>query len=413
MMPETISKEVAEWVTCSPMNFWGCDTYVNRDAGLVGEGFRVKGWSCRSILLAPSMEADLPFIIRASRCEMEDPKWWAGVARRGVVFYNSAKPLHAPVLLAAKSAGLPIAMNVDNSCIFDFHNMPGEFWRKSMMHKSDLAAPKRLVSASAGVLKSYHQRLNGSYRRFAAHLAIADVIGAVTPDAQDRLRSFLMNHGQASAVGRVHLIPHPAHPRFVTSGEKPNDGSITFVTVGRWDVQRQKRPDLLMGVIDSLLARDQRFRFRIYGKLTPELQRWHAGLASTEKNRVGLHGIVPNAELLEAYQTAHIYLCVSAYESFLIAAAEAMCCGCSIVATDLPTLPGPRWFASGLRGSLATKHNIHGLVSSSLIEAEAWLQGKRNGHEIAAWTQQNMHANHVANSYLKLLSCKTQNSQPY
>jgi glycosyltransferase involved in cell wall biosynthesis len=312
--------------------------------------------------------------------------------------------MHAPILQAAKAAGLPIAINVDHTGIYDFHRNPGDFWRKCILHKSNLPAPQRLMSAAAGVLKSYRQRFNGVYRRIAAHLAIADVIGAVTPDAALRLRRFLANHGQPEAALRVHLIPHPAHPRFVMDRGKPHDGNITFVTVGRWDDSAQKRADLLMQVIDSLHARDLRTNFRIFGKLTPEMEQWYTGLDLSTRSRVRLHGIVPNAELLEAYQSAHVYLCVSAYESFLIAAAEAMCCGCSVVSSDMPTLPGPRWFASESRGTLADRLKAADLTNASLLEAEAWRQGGRYGNEIAAWAQRHMHANHVAESYATLLA---------
>jgi glycosyltransferase involved in cell wall biosynthesis len=403
-MPRNMHPKKSEWVTCTPMNFRGCDVYANRDAGLVGQGFRQNGWPCSSILLGPDRDSDLPAVIRATCEELEDPAWWATVAERGVIFYNSTRLIKAPILHAAKAAGLPISLNVDNTGIFDFHSNPFDFWRKATMHKSNLPAPSRLIKASAGVLKSYYQRFNDSYRKFAEHLAIADVIGAVTPEAADRFRLFLANHNQSEAAARVHLIPHPTHPRFVMSGDKPDAENITFVTVGRWDVQRQKRPDLLMAVIDLLLAADTRFRFKIFGKLIPEMERWHAGLDAERSRRVGLHGIVPNAELLEAYQGSHIYLCVSAYESFLIAAAEAMCCGCSIVACNSPTLPGPRWFASGSRGMLADNLNAQDLAKAALLEAEVWREGGRDGNDIADWAQRHMHANHVADTYANLLA---------
>lgn len=403
-MYESNPIDKSDWVTCSPMNLLGCDIYANRDAGLVAQGFRDNGSTCTSILLGSSRDNDLPSVKRVSREEMENHKWWAGISRRGAVFYNSLKLIQSPVLYAAKAAGLPIALNVDNSGIFDFHSEPRDFWRKSIMHKSDLATTKRLMSATAGVMKSYHQRINGGYRRCAAHLAIADVIGAVTPSAVVRFRNFLADYGQTEAADRVYLIPHPVHQRFILNGEKSNDGIITFVTVGRWDVRRQKRPDLLMSVIERLLASDPRFNFRVFGKLIPEMERWHSMLQPSARNRVVLHGIVPNSELLEAYQSAHIYLSVSAYESFLIAAAEAMCCGCSIVACNSPTLPGPQWFAAESRGTLSRMFDTNSLVNASLLEAEAWRKGRRNSSEMAAWAQGQTHANHVAESYATLLA---------
>lgn len=399
-MPEATQSGKCAWATCSPMNLLGSEIFANRDAGLVGQGFLANGLECKSILLAPAREGDYPNIIRATREEMENPAWWAGTVRNGVVFYNALKTIHTPVLCAAKAAGLPIAINVDSTAMLDFQSAPRDFWQMALMHKSLLPAPRRQLEASGSVCKNYYQRFNGTHRRLAAHLAIADVIGAVTPDAAVRLRRFLTDQGQPEAAGRVHLIPHPVHPRFVMPGDKANNGNITFVTVGRWSSRSHKRPDLLMQAIDSLLASDSRIDFRIFGLPTPEMQQWHASMDAQSRNRVALHGKVPNAELLEAYQQAHIYLCVSAYESFLIAGAEAMCCGCSIVACDSPSLPGPKWFASDSRGTLSDRLTPNDLAHASLDEVAAWRQGGRDARQIAAWAQQQMHATQVAASYV-------------
>jgi glycosyltransferase involved in cell wall biosynthesis len=403
-MPVQTTQEISEWVTCSPMNFRGCEVYANRDAGLVGHGFLANGLKSKSILLAPQRDSDLTNIIRATHEEMIDPLWWSNIAQHGVVFYNALKSCHSPILHAAKAAGLAIAVNVDSTGIADLRTNPKDFWHRALMHSSHLSMPRRVANACAGFIKNYYDRIKGSHLRFAAHLANADVIGGVTPDAVGRLRRFLVINGQVEAANRVHLIPHPTHPRFILERPKPTDGKLLFVTVGRWYDQAQKRPDLLMGVINILLQRDPSFHFRVFGKLIPEMQRWHSLLKPEDQARVELHGVAPNAELLEAYQSAHVYFCASAYESFLIAGAEAMCCGCSIVACDSPALPGPRWFASGARGSLSHALTAPALAEAAILEAKAWRQGLRDGNEIANWAQKQVHATQVSKSYASLLA---------
>jgi len=403
-MSKVVSTRECAWVTCSPKNLCGCDVYANRDAGLVAQGFRENGWSSRSILLGPPRADDLPGIIRATREEMENPGWWAGLAKQGVIFYNSLRLTTAPILRAAKASGLPVAINVDDTGIFDFHSQPRDFWRKSLMHKSTRPLPTRLYNSLASVGKSYLHTFNGAHRRLAAHLAIADVIGGVTPDAVSRIRRFLDNYGQNQAADRVSLIPHPTHPRFRLLGSKSGAEEITFVTIGRWDALAQKRQDLLMEVVETVIERDSRCRFEIFGKVTPELDRWHSTLGAVAAERVALHGIVPNAQLLEAFQAANVYLCVSAYESFLIAAAEALCCGCSIVACDSPTLPGPRWFAAEGRGTLSQRFNREGLGAAAVAEANAWRDGARDARGISEWAQGILHADCVARKYKDMLA---------
>ncbi|MBK1827807.1 glycosyltransferase family 4 protein [Haloferula rosea] len=175
------------------------------------------------------------------------------------------------------------------------------------------------------------------------------------------------------------------------------------MTVGRWFDRPQKRPDLLIRTIDLLLAADPAFEFRVFGKLVPEMESWHASLEVSARQRVRLHGLAPNAELLEAFQTAHIYLCVSSYESFLIAGAEAMGCGCSLVACDSAALPGPSWFAEDHRGTLSSGPSPEALRDAALMEARAWHGGHRDPAGISAWAVKHMHAGRVAASYRRLL----------
>lgn len=392
-----------KWATCSPRDFRGCDVYANRDAGLVAQGYREHGFDCRSILLGSPREDDLPSITRARRKQLECPGWWSENVNRGVVFYNAFKPSFSPVLVAAKEAGLRVGLNIDSTGILDFQTCPRDFWDRSLRHHSLKRAIPRIMCSVAAVAKSGMQTWRGAHRRLAAHLALADVIGGVTPPAVDRLRDFLWRNREEAAAERVHLIPHPIHSRFTFQGEKPSSDKVTFVTVGRWFDRPQKRPDLLIRTIDLLLAADPAFEFRVFGKLVPEIESWHASLVGSARQRVRLHGLAPNAELLEAFQTAHIYLCVSSYESFLIAGAEAMGCGCSLVACDSAALPGPSWFARDHRGTLSSGLRPGALRDAALFEARAWHDGQRDPAEISAWTANHMHAGRVAACYRRLL----------
>jgi glycosyltransferase involved in cell wall biosynthesis len=402
-MAEFISSGKSEWATCSLRDFRGCEVYSNRDAGLVAQGFRENGVRCRSVLLGSPRENDLPGIVRAGQGQLETPEWWAKTVEQGVVFYNALALSCGPVLRAAKEAGLRVALNVDSTGVLDFQSGPIDFWKRSMMHHALKARIPQVICCLGGVLKSGLRTCRGGHRELASHLALADVIGAVTPAAAARLRRFLRRHREGAAAERVCLIPHPVHPRFSLQGAKPQAGDVTFVSVGRWFDRSQKRPDLLMKVTDLLLAADPNFRFRVFGKLVPEMERWHSNLSDEARERVSLHGLAPNAELLEAYRTAHVYLCVSSYESFLIAGAEAMACGCSLVACSSPSLPGPSWFAEDDRGTLSPTLVPGALRDAALAEAHAWQDGRRDPTAIAAWAARHMHAGQVANRYMELL----------
>lgn len=393
----------ATWGTCSPVNFRGCEIYVSRDAGLVGEGFRAIGLDCKSILLAPKRDGDLEHIIRLEEGMMSDPEWWKGKFSGGVVFYNSSGPSGFRFLTAAKAGGVQIALNIDNAVIFDLMTSPRAFWRKSLLHKSTKGPVVSVALAVAACIKSLLRIARGRYHSLADHFAIADVIAVVTPEATHRMKAFLKRYGRADAVDRVHLVPHPVHPRFVLGRRRKSEKRLTVVSVGRWDDWIQKRSDILIEVISGVLTRDTLIDFEIFGRPDSRILKWHALLDDNLKERVRIYGVVPNRDMVEAYQRSNIYLCVSAYESFMIAGGEAICCGCSIVAPDLDTLPGPRWFGGANRGTLAKRLNSNSIGDALRQEIDHWRCGHRNPEAIARWGRTEMHATRVAAAYRKLL----------
>jgi glycogen synthase len=145
-------------------------------------------------------------------------------------------------------------------------------------------------------------------------------------------------------------------------------------------------------------------RFRIFGKVTDELTKWHAGLSSAHKKRVILEGLVANSELVKAYQSARCMLVSAAYEGCHNASAEALCCGSSIVACRSPYLEALEWHAGENSGRLAAKSTPDSLSKALLDELQAWDSGQRDPETISnTWTKM-MHPDRVAERLLSLLS---------
>lgn len=294
-----------------------------------------------------------------------------------------------------------IGLNVDSAWIVHFSLEKPAFWQQSLTHHAFLPSWLRYSRALLAIGRSMLYQINGTTKRQVKHFAAADVVGVVTPEGTRRVKAMCQKWGSPELSAKVHMIPHPVSKYFECSGS-PAAGSIRLITVGRWDDIEQKRVDILMEVIPMILESLPAAEFHVFGKITMNLGNWHESLATPLKQQIHLGGIVPNDELRWHYQQSHIYLCVSAYESFLIAAAEAMCCGCSVVACDSPLLPGPKWFAQDNRGSLARELTAASLSQAAAEEAAKWLAGKRDGAAIANWATNQMHASRIAARYLEL-----------
>ena len=173
------------------------------------------------------------------------------------------------------------------------------------------------------------------------------------------------------------------------------------VAVGRWD-SLQKRTPLLTATISKALAMRPSSRFRIFGRITPELESWHRQLPTTIRSQVVLEGLVSNAELATAYQRARVMLVSAAYEGCHNSSAEAVCSGASVVACRSPFLGALEWHASKNSGRLAERATPESLAQALLDELAAWDRGEREPLAISeAWTRE-LHPDRVATRILEI-----------
>ena len=96
-----------------------------------------------------------------------------------------------------------------------------------------------------------------------------------------------------------------------------------------------------------------------------------------------------------------MFLCTSRQESFLIAAGEALCCGCSVVGdARIASMP---CFAGMSSGTTSCDSSVDNLRDALTAEINAWQSGQRDPVQISQAWQARLHTDHVAETFLKLL----------
>jgi glycosyltransferase involved in cell wall biosynthesis len=177
---------------------------------------------------------------------------------------------------------------------------------------------------------------------------MASAVSAPSKDVLDRMLARVRGLGlEPPALAEV--IPNPVDevaPQNSWRLEECDPGRILFV--GRFD--RHKGGDLMLAAFASVLARfpkatldfagpDRTFtddNGRAWGFdqfLAAKLPR------SEDRRRVTFHNFVPGPQLSGLRKRALVTVVPSRYETFGIAAAEAMMAGCPIVAADAGALP--------------------------------------------------------------------------
>ena len=341
-----------------------------------------------AVMPGPPRDGDEPDLIRTDYENLESADWWKSNKLDGVVLYAWARPKFRNIARAIREAGIFLVLNQDNGGLVSPLAGPGEWWDEQWT----------LTGGSPGaflrqVVRGLTLGLCATDPLRAIHLHQGDVIACVSPGAAEFYQTLCRFYGGPSLARRIHVIPHPVEPSFRYQDQTKHR---QVICVGRWDDTIQKRPHLLMQVAETLVARDPDVRMKIVGDPTPEMRHWHASLDGSIQERITLPGRLDRATLATAMVESRVFYSPSAYESFGIAAAEALCCGCSVVAGRSVSMISFDWFTSEQSGCLANQDTPDAHAAAIRQELKRWGNGDRDAAEISSTWQNRLHAQNIA-----------------
>lgn len=382
-----------KWYTCTPMDFGGGPGFFGRDSGLMCRGLQAHGVNARAVMIGGKRADDEPDLIRTTLSQMEDPEWWRAQSLDGVLLYAWGSPRFRKVARAIRLAGVTLVLNQDSSGWIS----PLAGWRGWLQEQKCLSGlkshPGGLHRFASAIAKGLGPGLLRTDPLRAMHLKQGDRIACVTPAATEVYRRLCGIYGGKHLAAKVMTLPHPVNPLYRYSGTTKEK---RIIAVGRWDAKIQKRPEYLLHVMASLVKKHPNLHIDIVGKEIPEFQEWSATLTEEEQERVKFHGYLTAADLLDLYGRSRVLYCPSSFESFHIASGEALCCGCSVVGADSPSLPGFPWFVNEGSGQLAKSDDPDGHEKALHAELEAWDGGDRDPFEISSRWMKRLHAPQVA-----------------
>jgi glycosyltransferase involved in cell wall biosynthesis len=387
------------WYTCTPVAFGGAADFFARDSGLLCRGFQALGLESRAVMPGARQPDDVADLMRTDFANLESAEWWRSHGLDGVVLYAWGRPKFRKVAAAIHQAGIFLVLNQDNGGLVS----PLAGFSKWLREQWILAGQGRSVSAW---LHFYQLALRGMSIGLcltdplrAAHLKQGDVLACVSPQAAEHYRKMCRFYGGADLANRVALVPHPVQALFgFSSGSKRRQ----VACVARWQDVVQKRPWLLMEVVGLLVAADFGVSVVIAGQATPALEAWHRALPASQRQRVQIRGRVERDELAGILRDSQVFFSPSAYESFGIAAAEALCSGCSVVAGHSDSLASFAWFVGEDSGTLAAVDDAAGHLLALQNELAAWQRGQRNAQRISQVWCERLHADRVAATVLAM-----------
>lgn len=379
--------------TCTPVAFGGGPDFFARDSGLLCRGLQALGMDSRAIMPGPPQINDQPDLIRTDFKNLESADWWKSQQLDGVVLYAWGSPKFRKVARAIRMAGIFLILNQDNSGLISPLAGPADWFREQR-----ILTGGSITGLTRKILRDLTIGIAVTDPLRAFHLHQGDIIACVSPIAAQRYRRLGKCLGRSLAA-RIHVIPHPVEPAF---HHDESEKRLQIICVGRWDDEIQKRPEFLIRTLTPLLTSMPGIHVVIAGNPTPLLKRWHASLADTSQNQVTLAGRLNRAELAHAMRASRIFYSPSAFESFGIAAAEALCCGCSVVAGSSVSMAAFPWFVSEQSGTLASTDTPDAHLTALIDELNLWSRGGRDPHQIAAIWSSRLHSTEIAKKILHI-----------
>ncbi len=380
-------------LTCTPVAFGGGEDFFARDSGLLSRGLRLLEIESHAVMPGEPQPGDLDELQRTDFRNLESAAWWKSQHADGVMLYAWGRPKFRKVAAAIHEAGIFLILNQDNgglvSPLAGIGDWLREQWIMTGGGRGVLAwiefVKRTLRGVTAGVFLTDPLR--------AAHLRNGDVIACVSPKAAEHYRKLCRMYGGGSLAARVTVLPHAVEPRFRFDGREKQR---QIACIGRWDDEVQKRPWLLMDVIDGLLAKNSDVCVVIAGKATAEMHDWHGRMDDFKRQRVQLCGRMEREALAELLADSRIFYSPSAFESFGIAAAEALCAGCSVVAGSSVSMASFEWFVSEDSGTLAEGDAVADHLAALSAELKHWDGAQRNAARISEIWCERLHAEKVA-----------------
>lgn len=382
-----------------PLKYSTAGAFWERDLGLVTLGLRALGadaWF--ATLPGDSVEKGSP-LLTPSFAQACDPNWWMLQKPDGIIINTWSSPRFDKIREAVCAVGCRVIEKLDTDGVKSPQIYPTHSLRRGLVDfdrrfflKSRL--PRNLYAILRFVGNGLFPFLIDT--RMIRCMERVPIFAAETPLAAERVRRFLELYS-ANPMPKVLHIPHPVNTDHMNYDGEPEKFNWV-AAVGRWHDAVKGWP-LLEAVSRRFLAKNPGWSIVVAGSGSVELG---TCLKKDFPGRFRGVGTLTHRDVCSLFQKAKIYFLTSHCETFNIAAAEAVCCGCSFVG---PTqIPSAAYFAGANSGTVShVRSNAH-MLDALNTEAGEWARGRRNPLAISAFWKKEVGYREIAGQYFKELS---------
>ena len=325
------------------------------------------------VVICPENDhAEFPFRVAVyAGGEASRPDFWKALQLERAICLTWFQ--HPEIFQAMRAAGVRTINRADSDGLVSARVFPSAVFLETVHpFRGPLDFLKRL--------KHFLSRYIFHWRRDdAGILEVMDLSDRVVVETRIFLANFekfLRFHRREDLMAKFSVVPHSVPDLFIR-GEVSGSPRKTIFCGGRWD-DDQKNARLLEICIPRILRSRPDVDFLIAGHGVEAAFPRLVGIGP----QVRLAGLLARETLPEVFANCRFLLSSSRWESHPIGALEALCCGCTVVATPVPGFQDI--VQSGGCGTISASHSPGSLCDAVREELLLWDAGRRNPREIAS-----------------------------
>ena len=345
-------------------------TAFTLDPRILAGGFETIGHSATIVCGPGSTYPPETEAITVDGARAHDPGWWRRQKFDLAVVFTWMHS-HLAVLKVIAASDAFVISKGDTNGLYGARAHPRNTLGAAISSADDPASAGRNVWlwGKRFVLRREHEN---HARPFLANLRQAHATVVETEVARENLRRFLDSAGASDLVSRVHVVPNPCAVPFMTA-DVPGRKERLIYAAGRWGA-REKNFGLLEHVLERELSRDPDASAVVAGRVPERLR-------APSPRKIQFVGEVERERLAEIAARARVCLVTSRWESFHLAAHEALAVGATVVGTPIPVVSD--MVSGGRYGTMARAHRPASVHAALREEMRLWDDGRRDAESIA------------------------------